>query len=136
MNGKRIRDVARHSTHRACHLQGVTERTLEHAFVPLGTPPGGLLDYVTAIADRIVKPEMLSVLLAYDLPRCRLKIAFRPQRCGATRAFPLVIDAKQVVCDRIAGLDDLTGVALIGIGPSNHATHGDSVARTNRNLID
>src|SRR5262249_9166519 len=71
--------------------------------------------HVTAIADRIVKTDMLSVLLAYDLPRCRLKIVFRPHRCSANRAPFLPIDAKQPAGDRIAGFDDLARLILVKV---------------------
>jgi hypothetical protein len=52
------------------------------------------------------------VLLAYDLPRCRLKIVFRPHRCGAKRALPVIKDGKQAPRDRIAGVDYLAWIYL------------------------
>jgi len=98
-----------------------------------------LLDHVAAIADRIVKPEMLSVLLAYDLPRCRLKIVFRPHRCGAKRATFLIIDVQQTAGDRIAGFDDLARIILVRVGAPDrtaHTTTGRAGGRLWRRLLD
>jgi hypothetical protein len=50
----------------------------------------------TAIANWIIKPGDAFRLLAYDLPRCHLKIVFRPHRCDAKRAVPVVIDGSKL----------------------------------------
>jgi len=78
---------------------------------------GPFLDHMTAIADRIVKREMLSVLLSQDFSRRSLGIVARLQRCGAKRALPIVINGKQPACDRIAGFYVFAGSPLSGSGP-------------------
>ena len=70
-----------------------------------------------AIADPIVKREVLSVLFAQDFSRRCLGIIARLSRFNAQLAFPVVKDAKQIACDRIAGFDNLAGIALSGSGP-------------------
>lgn len=67
---------------------------------------------MTAIIDRIVKRDVLSVLLAQDFPRRSLNIITRLYRFAAKHAIRLVIDAKQIARDRIAALDYLARIIL------------------------
>jgi hypothetical protein len=78
---------------------------------------------VIAIADPIVKREVLSVLFAQDFSRRWLGIIARLYRFNAQLAFPVVKNAKQIACDRIACFDDLARIKLIWIGPPYRATH-------------
>jgi hypothetical protein len=72
---------------------------------------------------------MLSVLLAYNLPRCRLKIVFQPHRCGAKRPIFFVIDAKQIACDPIARREPAPNAACFELKQLSGARHPIKAAR-------